>query len=294
MHKYRWSDLEFVLTVASAGSVAAAARALNVNHTTVLRRVQGFERTIKVRIFERLRSGYRPTPEGDIFLDAARSIETTVADLDRKIASSDKALRGPLSITSTDTIVPMFMDEIAAFCRHHPDVVVNVMSANVHLNLDQRESDIAIRASNNPPAHLVGRRVCDLRFGIYAANPISPEAAAEPLEKQKWLGMEAPIRGSVAGEWMVNMIPETQVVSRSNSFNTLRDLAESGLGHVMLPCHLGDASKKLVRIKDTGKMPVAGLWLLSHGDILRSPRVRAATDFLFKGLSSKRASFEGN
>lgn len=293
MHKYRWSDLEYVLTVASAGSVAAAARTLNVNHTTVLRRVQAFERNIKVRIFERLRSGYRPTPEGEIFLDAARSIETTVDDLDRKIAGSDKALRGPLSITTTDTIAPLIMDEIAAFRRQHPGVVVDLRVANVHLNLDRRESDIAIRPSNNPPVHLVGRRVCDFQFCIYTAKPINPGAAAEPLEKQMWLGLEAPISGSVAGEWIEKRIPETQVIFRSNSFNTLRNFAESGLGYAMLPCIIGDTSEKLIRIEDKGKTPAAGLWLLSHGDLLRSPRVRAATDFLYKGLSAKRALFEG-
>jgi len=31
MHNLRWSDLEYVLAVARSGSVAAAARTLNVN-----------------------------------------------------------------------------------------------------------------------------------------------------------------------------------------------------------------------------------------------------------------------
>ena len=37
-----WDDLRYVLAVAESGSLAAAARALGVNHTTVLRRVTGF------------------------------------------------------------------------------------------------------------------------------------------------------------------------------------------------------------------------------------------------------------
>ena len=56
------------------GSVAAAARALGVNHTTVMRRIQAFEEQVNLRIFERLRTGYRPTVEGEIFLDAANAI----------------------------------------------------------------------------------------------------------------------------------------------------------------------------------------------------------------------------
>ena len=38
-----WSDLPYVLAVCEAGGLAAAARALGVNHSTVYRRVEGVE-----------------------------------------------------------------------------------------------------------------------------------------------------------------------------------------------------------------------------------------------------------
>lgn len=38
-HRVDWDDLRFALAVADGGSVAAAARRLGVNHTTVLRRI---------------------------------------------------------------------------------------------------------------------------------------------------------------------------------------------------------------------------------------------------------------
>jgi len=293
MHKYRWSDLEYVLTVAATGSVASAARELGVNHTTVLRRVHAFEETINLRLFERLRSGYRPTTEGGLFLDAARAIEGTLADLERKVAGSDTALSGPVSVTSTDSIVPMFIDALTAFQRRHPSVVVDVRVANVHLNLDRRESDIAIRASNNPPAHLVGRQVCELRFGVYAVPDMIGSTDGRPMEQWPWVGMEMPLAGSSAGEWMGKNVPAESIGFHSNSFNTIRDLAVSGAGFAVLPRHLGDRDVRLVRIDGLDRMPASGLWLLSHEDMLRSPRVRAATDFLYRGLRAKRAAFEG-
>ncbi|GAG02828.1 unnamed protein product, partial [marine sediment metagenome] len=92
MHNLRWRDLEYVLAVASGRSVAAAARELGVNHTTVMRRVQAFEDQTNIKIFERLRTGYKTTPEGEIFLNAAISIDAIVSDLDRKIAGRDLGL----------------------------------------------------------------------------------------------------------------------------------------------------------------------------------------------------------
>ena len=53
-----WDDLRYVLAVARTGSLAGAARSLGVNHTTVLRRVDAFEKTLGLRLFERLPAGY--------------------------------------------------------------------------------------------------------------------------------------------------------------------------------------------------------------------------------------------
>ena len=44
MHRLDWSDLQYILAVANNGSLAAAARALGVNHSTVQRRIASFAR----------------------------------------------------------------------------------------------------------------------------------------------------------------------------------------------------------------------------------------------------------
>jgi DNA-binding transcriptional LysR family regulator len=293
MHKYRWSDLEYVFCVATTGSVAAAARTLGVNHTTVLRRVHAFEASINLRIFERLRTGYRPTPEGGVFLDAARSIDSTVAELNRKIAGSETTLAGTVTITSTDTIVPRFTDALTKFQSQNPNVVVDVCVANVRLDLDQRESDIAVRASANPPTHLVGRHVCDIGFDIYATAEMADKFGSIPIEQRPWIGMDVPLSSSVVGEWIDNHIAPEKIGFRANSFNTLRDLAKTGIGQTILPRHVGDPCPELSNIPLSKPLPSAGLWVLSHEDVLRAPRVRMAMDFIFDGLKANQVAFEG-
>jgi DNA-binding transcriptional LysR family regulator len=293
MHSNRWSDLEYVLAVATKGSLAAAARALNVNHSTVQRRVQSFEQRTNIKIFERLRSGYRPTSEGEMFLDAAQSIESILNDLDRKIAGSDKGLGGQLSITTTDAIFPALAADIGAFQRNYPNIITNIVITNDRLNLEQRDADIAVRASNKPPPHLVGRRACGLQFGIYATRSVANEAAQKPFDRRQWLGLEYPLTVSIAGEWMDAEIPASRVVLRASSFVALCELAGRGLGHAILPRHVGEASPGLVRVPCDYELPTVGLWLLSHRDILRTPRVRIGTDFLYRSLRSKRTEFEG-
>ena len=59
-----WSHLEYFLAVARAGSLSGAAKRLQVNHTTVARRLDKLEQQLQVRLFDRLGSGYRLTEDG--------------------------------------------------------------------------------------------------------------------------------------------------------------------------------------------------------------------------------------
>ena len=78
-----WEDLRTVLAVADANSLAAAARRLGINHTTVLRRVTAFEKSLEIRLFDRLPTGYALTVGGGELLAAARAMAETVTVLER-------------------------------------------------------------------------------------------------------------------------------------------------------------------------------------------------------------------
>ena len=94
VHRMEWDDLQYVLAVADAGSLAGAAELLRVNRTTVLRRINAFERKHAVRLFDRLPSGYALTPGGGELLTAARGLEHTILTLERKIAGEDQRTEG--------------------------------------------------------------------------------------------------------------------------------------------------------------------------------------------------------
>jgi molybdenum-dependent DNA-binding transcriptional regulator ModE len=58
MQEVDWDDLRFFLAVSERGSISAAARFLNVNHSTVLRRLASLEKRLGARLFDRLPDGY--------------------------------------------------------------------------------------------------------------------------------------------------------------------------------------------------------------------------------------------
>ena len=57
-----WDDFRYVKAIAEARSLAGAADALAVNHSTVFRRLAQIEQQLGSRLFERGRAGYALTP----------------------------------------------------------------------------------------------------------------------------------------------------------------------------------------------------------------------------------------
>ena len=294
MHRtIAWDDLRLVLAVAEQGSLAAAARVLGVNHTTVLRRVNAVEAAQGVRLFERLPGGVALTAAGEEVRDAARAMAEAAAAIERRLAGRDLRLAGSLRVTTTDTLMAAVLPGILAdFRAAHPDVTVEVSTAHAVANLTRRDADVAIRPSRDPPEILVGRRVAGIAFARYARAADAPGwrgAAADP----PWLGLDDSLAATALGRWLRGM-PGARVVLRADSLLALAQAAAAGLGVAPLPCYLGDATPGLARLDPAPLAEVeSALWVLTHPDLRRTARVRAFTDFAARALAQRRALFEG-
>jgi DNA-binding transcriptional LysR family regulator len=192
MHRIDWDDLRYVLAVAEHGSLAAGARALGVNHTTVLRRINAFESAQAVRLFERLPTGYALTAGGEELLAAARQMGDVVTALERRLAGQDLRLEGNLRATTIDTLMVSVLPTIlAAFRAAHPGVQIEISVSNTIANLTRRDADAAIRRTEDPPETLVGRRVAGVAFALYAARDSEfPEGM--PLDELPWVAPDDP------------------------------------------------------------------------------------------------------
>lgn len=282
MHRVDWNDFQFVLAVAEHHSLAKAARALGVNHTTVLRRVRAFEKAFGARMFDRLPTGYTPTAAGSELARAAQQMQESVLDVERRAGGRDLDLTGTVRLatanTLSDEIVP---DAIAEFTKKNPNVIVEVSTSNVMVSLTKRDADLALRPTSAPPEHLVGRRIATIAIAIYATQK----------KTNRWIAPDDSLAETTIARWMRPQ--DLHVVARADSIVTMRDLALAGLGACALPCYLGDRTRGLVRARAPVPEMATSLWLLQHPDLRDVARIRALADFLARSLAKKRALFEG-
>jgi DNA-binding transcriptional LysR family regulator len=290
-----WDDLRYILAVASAGSLAGAARNLGVNHTTVLRRVGAFEARLGLQLFERMPTGYVLTVGGEELVAAARQIDDTVTSLERKLAGQDLRLSGAIRVTSTDTLMVSILPEILAeFRAAHPGIGIEIALSNVMLNLTKREADIAIRPAKDPPETLVGRRIAKIAFAIYGSSQyLSRRRKTDDLAGHQWVGPDDSLADTSVAQWMRSELPESEVVLRADSLLGMREAARVGLGLAALPCYLGDTSPGLVCMHRPIAAMQTMLWILTHEDLRRTARIRAFTEFAAKAFARRRLLLEG-
>lgn len=289
-----WDDLRIVLAVARNGTLSGAARALKVTHSTVFRRLGTIEEKMGVRLFERFRDGYAPTPAGETAAAVAGRVDDEVVALERRLSGQDLRLSGTVRITTTDTLASMVIQHLPALRARHPDLQVDIAISNIMANLTRREADIAVRPTQEPPDLLVGRRIAPIAHAIYASRDYLAQQTSNELPTHLWVGLDDALDGTVIGHWMRENVAPSQVICRLDALPALCDAASAGMGLALLPCYLGDTTSGLRRTawKPVGE-PRSALWLLTHDDLKRTARIRAPMDFLASALGTQRALLDG-
>jgi DNA-binding transcriptional LysR family regulator len=285
-----WDDLRVFLSVARSGSISSGAKQLNLQHSTVSRRIQKLEQHLGVRLFDKVPSGYQLTTAGEDLMQAVERMECEVLSVDGVLSGRDLTLSGPLRVTAIDNMAStVLMPMFGGFSRKYPEITLHLMVSNNDLSLAQREADVAIRLSNTPPDTLIGKRVVTVTSAIYGnRNYIQQrqEANEEPL----WLGVDCCNFHRSWTKQASGDIPHRFYVD--DTLLTLAALRE-GIGISILPCFMGDPEPSLIRYSEPKPEWDLGLWILLHPDLKRTTRVLAFRDYMMEAIKAQRHLFEG-
>ncbi|MEH6402925.1 MAG: LysR family transcriptional regulator [Sneathiella sp.] len=289
-----WDNIRFFLQVARKGSIRGAAKVLGVNHATVLRRIASMEDQLGARLFERLPSGYQITSTGEEILVLAEDMEAGALALERQIFGRDTKLTGSLRITLPGLLAThCLMPDISRFSEKYPDISLELITTDMPLNLTKRQADIAIRvAYKSPPDHLYGRKLVKINQAVYmskdAINRRPTSAQAQPVN---WIIKEED--GSVPA-WAIKphdkKPAQTLIVDDPLAQITA---ARAGLGACVHFCFMGDPDPALDRLPPGQTNTYGEIWILTHNDLRRVPRVQAFMRFMADAILAKRSLLEG-
>lgn len=293
-----WSALKAFLAAAEGGSFSAAAKTLRLSQPTVSRQVAELERGLNARLFVRQARGLVLTPSGEGILELARRMEETAVAVERRLSGEEAAAGGLVRVSVTEGLASHWLiDKLVPFRLAHPALALDIRVDNTAVDLARREADIAIRLFRPKQADLVAKRVGSLGLGLYAAASYlarkgEPRALAE-LAGHDLVGFGEVPYLPPQGAWMMQAAGGRALAFRSNSLTAQYQAVRAGWGIGVVP-HFVMASEPAVRrVLAAAKTPVLELWLVVHGDLRRSPRIRLVFDELAALFARHRAELAG-
>lgn len=277
-----WDNFRFFLAVARTGSVTAAAEILRVNQSTVSRRINGFEQAMKVRLFERLSTGYALTPEGEELLHRVQRIEEETHAIDRHLMGKNIELNGPVRVTCSLVVARYFLIPLLnAFHKMHPGITLHLDLSNSLYNLTAREADVAIRVTRDAiPDTLIGRELGQAGYGVYGERRlVANYKKARGKHTLPWIGED---NSREPPDWLPAAIAPLKLVMRSNDVLATLDLIKQGLGVGRLPHFIARQEKSLSALDFKHAIPATPVWLLTHADMRQVNRVSVFTAFILE------------
>ena len=169
---------------------------------------------------------------------------------------------------------------------------VELVSSDRFLDLSKGEADIAIRLGEPKDEALVGRKITDASWGVYA-SPAYVEHYGRPenpgdLSGHLVVGCDGLIANYPGARWARSVAPPATVATRTDNWQGLMLAVKAGAGLAAMPHWQGDYETELVRVIDSIGVLIP-YYLLMHRDMQHTPRVRAFADFVASEIKSFRA-----
>lgn len=283
-----WADLQVLLAFAREGTLQKAAVRLDVDISTVSRRIRSLERDLGAKVVENISGRLVLTAAGERAMEVAAAMAVETDNLQRAMQGEDTHLTGILRVALLDLFVLFHADLLSAFVSQYPHITLELVAATTQYhNLTRREADVAIRVAKQPDETLVGMRALHIEYAVYAHRTI----AATPSiawDKLPWIGWDPIANARMTDAWMAKHVPREQIRFRTDSPVAQFVMAEAGSGACLLPTVYADRSRQLVRLSDVLVGFDTDLWLLTHRDLQHNARVRAFFDFIYNGLEPLR------
>ena len=179
---------ESFVSVATRGSLTAAARAEGVAPAIMGRRLDALEEHLGVKLLVRTTRRISLTHEGSAFLEDCQRLLSDVANAEASVSAGGVKASGHLRITAPAGfgrrhVAPL----VPRFLAQHPDVTISLNLSDRVVDLAGEGFDCAVRVGDLPDSSLVSVRIADNRrlcvaTPEYLARRGTPRAPAELVQ----------------------------------------------------------------------------------------------------------------
>lgn len=283
---FEWGDLKYFLAVAREGSTLAAAKVLNVNQSTVQRRLSALEAAIGKPLAVRQPTGYRLTEFGARFLPYAVSVEDAVLAAGIAARAIDANPTGTIRFTCPEPVLGRLaaVGLFERFRTRHPGLTLDLKTADRYLDLWRGEAEVALRSGDPEDLRLVGRKIAESHWAVYASRGYLEQhprpAVLGDLAQHALVAFDGPMEHHRVNVWLRSALPEARIVARNASVLGVLATVKAGVGIGALPVAIAGTEESLVEVLPVVPELTRGWYLLTRPDLRVEPRIHAFFEFM--------------
>lgn len=274
-----WDEVRTAWQVARLGTVSGAAETLGVHHATVIRHIDALERRLGTKLFQRHSRGYTPTEAGRDLLQVAENAADQFGQLAGRIRGQGEEVAGDLVVTSISGLSDVLVPALSSFQALHPHLTVRFLTDSRVFRLEYGEAHVAIRAGAVPddPDNVV-QAFGGISASLYCSKGYAEERGVpkvvEDFPAHRFVGIEGDSIRAPFNRWMQQNVPQDQICFRGSETPTVIAAIRAGSGIGFIPDHNAASYDDLVQVLPSQMDWVAPLWLVSHVDLHRTPKVQ--------------------
>jgi DNA-binding transcriptional LysR family regulator len=274
-----WDDLRYFLRALQAGTLAGAARALEVEHSTVGRRLTALERALGVQLVLRGGDGLKLTAIGERVLPLAEEVESAV----RRVMSAAAAHSVRVRLAVPSGFAKFFSTSLSRLRDEHPEITLELVSGARPVDLKRGEADLALRHGPVHESDLIARKLCESGWSLYAAEAYLRRRPApcdlDDLGQHDVIAYDESLAALPAAQWIEQRASRGTVVLRSREMTEMLAAAAGGAGLALLPCSLADDEPGLRRLTPR-VLATRSVSLVYSREAAQSKHVSAVIDFV--------------
>lgn len=306
------ADLLVFVKVVETSGFTAAATALGLGKSAVSKQIQRLERSLGVTLLHRTTRRITVTEAGRVLYEHAATMVRAMEDASASLLSLASRPSGRLKVTTSVSYGKHVLGPLLpAFHRQHPEIQVELLLVNRHVDLWEEGLDLAIRLTDEPPGVLAGRPIHTFDFVLCATPrflrgkrlshpdqlaglPCLPFGVSQPGQPIAWRFTPrsgTPLKGRPKGHGVqaCTVTPSGPVIV--NSSDVVRDLLLADMGLGVLPRFVVTDELATGRLREA--LPAwaphgsfgSRAWALWPPQRVVPPKLRAMVDFLVGQLS---------
>ncbi|GLO69927.1 LysR family transcriptional regulator [Phaeobacter inhibens] len=249
MQQLNWDDLCVLLALARAESLAGASGLLNLDPTTVSRRIKAMEKRA-----------------GEVLI------------------GKDTPLSGTVRLTAVPFLLNRLLaPRLAEFSRLHPNLYLSLIPDSQNLSLTRREVDIALRFGEprEGGSAVLAQKIGRVTFSVFTAKDVLGVA----VEDRPWLVYDPITAHLPQAAWTETLRHQSNGLQSPvlmHDLETAFEIATTTPVRAILPKAVAHRDPCLIEVPQEPKMPdmARDVWLLRHTDMRGAARIDTITNWL--------------